>query len=79
MRHVVVDEGLGEAGVNGRPQRIAADRPLIVEQHTDHPMSRRHQEDGRRAEQDFAGSENRITRGRSGEDRTNAPDQLARV
>ena len=79
MLHVVIDKGLGETGVHGWPQRIAADRPLIVEQHTQHPMSRRHQEDGRRAEQDFPGSENRITGRGNGEDRANAPDQLTRV
>ena len=69
MRHVVVDEGLGKESVHGRPQRIAADRPLIIEQHTEHPLFWCHQEDGRRAEQEFASSENRITRGRNGEDR----------
>lgn len=74
MRHVVVDEGLGKAGIHGWSQRIAADRPLVIEQHTEHPMSRRRQENGRGAEQDFAGAENGITRGRNGEDWTNAPD-----
>ena len=42
-------------------------------------MSRSSQEDGRWAEQNSAGSENRIARGRNGEDGTNAPDQFARV
>ena len=77
--HVVVDEWLGEAGIYRWPQRIAADRPLIVEQHAEHPMSRRRQEHGRRAEQDSARPENRIAGGRNGEDRANAPDQFARV
>ena len=39
-------------------------------------MSRRRQEDGRGTEQDLAGAENRITRGRSGEDRANAQISL---
>jgi hypothetical protein len=78
VRQVVV--GKVGRGRRSRPvARIAADRPLIVEQHTDHPMSRRRQEDGRGTEQDLASPENRIARGRSGEDRANAPDQLPRV
>lgn len=74
MRHVVVEEGLGKESVHGRSQRIAADGPLIVEQYTYHPMTWRAYKDGCGAEQHPAGSENRITRARNGEDRTDAPD-----
>ena len=33
VRHVVVEEGLGEEGIDGRPQWIAPDRPLVIEQY----------------------------------------------
>src|SRR5262245_29020347 len=79
MLHVVVDEWLQEELVHGWPQRIAANRPLIVGQHADHPMSRRCQQDDRGAEQHFSLPENRIGRGGNGKDWTRAPDQLAWV
>ena len=79
MRHVVVEEGLSKEGVDGRSEWIAAYRPLVIEQYTDHPMSRCGQKDGRWAEQEFAGPENRIVGGRNGEDWANAPDEFARV
>src|SRR6185369_11412294 len=63
VRHVVVEERLGEEGVDGRSQWIAADRPLVIEQYTDHPISRRSQENGRRTEQEFAGPKDRIVGG----------------
>src|SRR4029079_1124021 len=36
----------GEEGVDGRSQWIATDRPLVIEQYADHPMSGGDQEDG---------------------------------
>ena len=42
-------------------------------------MSRRGQEDGRGAEQHFAGAEDRIARARNGEDRADTPDQITRM
>lgn len=79
MRKVVVEEWLGEEGIDGRSQGIATDRPLIVEQDTDHPVPRRNQEDSRWTEQELAGPEDWIVGRRNGEDRTSAPDKFARV
>src|SRR5215831_1551773 len=42
-------------------------------------MSRRYQQDGRGTEQHFSLSKNRIRRGWNREDRTDAPDQFARM
>ena len=42
-------------------------------------MSRCYQEDGRGAQQEFAGPEDRIVGGGNGKDGANAPDELARV
>ena len=47
VRQVVVIKGLGEDGVDGRSHWIAADRPLVIKQYADHPMSRCDQEYGR--------------------------------
>ena len=63
MSHIVVEEGLGEEGVDGRSQWIASDRPLVIQQYTNHPVSRRSQEDGRRAEQEFTRAEDWIVGG----------------
>ncbi len=76
---IIIDERLRQKFVHGGPQRIATNRPLVIEQYTDYPVSRRYQEDGRRAEQKSSGSENRIVGGRNGEDCTRAPDEFTRM
>src|SRR5215475_5813743 len=79
MRHVVVDKRLREKFIHVRAQRIAANRPLVVDQHADDPMSWRHKGHCGRTCQHPTGSENRIARGWNREDWSDAPDQGARM
>ena len=77
MWKIVIEEWLRQERVHGGQQRITAYRPLIIEQYTHHPMARGRQKDGCRAEQHAPGAEDRIGRGRNGEDWAGAPNQRA--